>query len=128
MTSQALGLLCGFLVAHYLGDFSPLATPRMHEAKADGGPLSVIAAHALVHALLVAIVVILFSAPVSPAAATAAGVVFVTHFALDLTRSRLGSRFAALKDPGQNVFWYLLGLDQLAHLLILVALAAWIMR
>lgn len=127
VTGEAVGLLCGFLIAHYLGDFTPLATARMQEAKADAGPVLIIAGHAGVHALLAAAVVILVSGSVWPSAAIAAAVVLVTHFALDASRSMLGRRFPALNDPGDSAFWYLLGVDQLAHGLVLVAVAALIL-
>ncbi|MBI4514167.1 MAG: DUF3307 domain-containing protein [Gemmatimonadetes bacterium] len=125
MTAETFGLLCGLLVAHYLGDFTPLSTARMLEAKYSGGPLSPIAGHAAVHALLVALAVIVFvrSSPWLPAA-IAAPIEFATHFSIDAMRARLGRRIPALRDPGQNVYWYAFGIDQLAHALVLVGLAA----
>lgn len=127
MTAQAFWLLAGFLCAHHIGDFSPLATARMQEAKADGGPMMAIAAHAAVHGVLVAIVVALVLGLNAPPIATAFGIVFVTHFLLDAGRARLGRRFRALNDPGNSPFWHALGIDQLAHALVLVGLAGLIL-
>lgn len=124
MTAQAFWLLAGFLCAHCAGDFSPLATARMQEAKADGGPLLAIAAHAAVHGLLVAVVAALVVGLDPAALALAFGLVFVTHFLLDAGRARLGQRFPVLNDPGGSPFWHALGIDQLAHALVLLGLAA----
>ncbi len=107
MTGQAVVLLCGLLFAHYLGDYTPLATPRMQEAKAVGGPLLFIAAHAAVHALLVALVVAL-----------------VVGMAWPTLRAKLGQRYPKLNDCQKSGFWYSLGVDQLGHGLILVGVAA----
>lgn len=127
MTQQAIWLLAGLLAAHCAGDFSPLATARMLEAKANGGPLLSIAGHAAVHTLLVGLVLVLLAGPALTALAIAAGLVFVTHFALDAGRALLGRRFRVLNDTRERAFWYALGLDQLGHGLVLVGVAALIL-
>jgi hypothetical protein len=63
MTTTAILLLVVLFVAHYLGDYTPLATPRMQRAKAAGRPVGPIAAHALVHAALVALAVLAVARP-----------------------------------------------------------------
>ena len=55
MTAQTMVLLAFLFVGHFLGDFTPLASARMQEAKLSGTPLGPIALHALVHAVLVGI-------------------------------------------------------------------------
>ncbi|NIW35215.1 MAG: DUF3307 domain-containing protein [Gemmatimonadetes bacterium] len=127
MTLQAVWLLAGLLAAHCVGDFSPLATARMLEAKANGGPMTSIAGHAAVHAALVGIVVALLAGPALSALAVAAGLVFVTHFGLDASRALLGRRYRVLNDTRERAFWYALGLDQLGHGLVLVGVAAFIL-
>jgi hypothetical protein len=123
MTAEALWLLAGLLLAHYLGDFTPLASARMQEAKANAGPLPTIGAHAGIHGLLVGLAVALLAAPVWTLIIAAAAIEFVTHFGLDTVRARLGRRFPKLNDPGQRAFWYALGADQLGHGLVLLGLA-----
>jgi hypothetical protein len=124
MTIQAFWLLAGLLAVHSIGDFSPLATARMLEAKSNGGPLSQIAVHALVHTILVTIIIVVVAGAALPLIAIAAAIEFTTHFALDAGRSRLGQRYPALNDVRRNAFWYALGVDQLGHALVLVGLAA----
>jgi len=123
MTNQAAVLLAGFFFVHYLGDFTPLSTPGMLAAKANAKPIWLIAAHALVHTVLVASVILIVVFPAWLILALAAGIEFVTHFVLDAGRAKLGRRVPALNDPTRNVFWYVLGLDQFAHALVLVGLA-----
>ncbi len=123
MSAEAVRLLAALLFAHFLGDYTPLATARMQEAKANGGPMGMIAAHAGVHAILVGIAVLALARPSLGLLAAAVGIQFVTHLALDAFRARMSVQAPALQDPTQNVFWTALGLDQLAHALVLVAIA-----
>lgn len=124
MSTTATTLLVALFVGHFLGDFTPLATARMQKAKAEGGPMGPIAAHAGVHAILVAISVLAVLRPGLSMVAAAVAVEFVTHFAIDAVRARIGVRVPALSDPGSNPFWWALGVDQLLHGLVLIGIAA----
>ena len=124
MTGEAAVLLCGLFLAHYLGDFTPLATRRMLAAKADAKPLWPIAAHAGVHTGLMALVIALASSPGRSVLLLACAIQFITHFLLDAGRARLGRRYPVLNDPTRSRFWHALGLDQLAHAVVLIAVAA----
>jgi hypothetical protein len=123
VTLQGAGLLVALFAAHFLGDFTPLASARIQEAKARGTPLGPIALHALVHAILVAIAVAAVARPALSLVLAAAAVEFGTHLGLDWFRGRMGSRSPALSDPGTQAFWTALGLDQLAHALVMVGIA-----
>ena len=127
MTGQAVWLISGLLFGHFLGDFTPLATDRMQHAKANGGPLLPIFAHAAVHTLLAGTVIVLAAGPAWRIVAIAAAIELTTHFIIDAGRARLGLRFASLRSPSENAFWYALGADQLSHALILVGLAAYVL-
>ncbi len=124
MTTQAVLLLAGLFLAHFLGDFTPLATPRMLAAKANAQPIWLIAAHAGVHTALVTLVILLVVLPAGSTVLLAAAIQFATHFLLDAGRAKLGQIDPILNDPGRNRFWHLLGLDQLAHAFVLVGIAA----
>ncbi|MFC1530646.1 DUF3307 domain-containing protein [Gemmatimonadota bacterium] len=124
MTIQAAVLLTFLLVGHFLGDFTALSTPRMQEAKRKGTPIGPIALHALVHALLVGVAVAAIARPDPMLLLGAVTVEFWTHLGLDWFRGRMTARRPALADPGQPVFWTVLGLDQLAHGLVLVGIAS----
>jgi len=123
MSEQAAGLMAALLVAHFLGDFTPLATARMLEAKAVGRPIGPIAVHALIHAILVAIAVALAARPGWQMVGAAAAIEFWTHLVIDWTRGRMGAAMPALSESGDQQFWTVLGLDQLAHGLVLVWIA-----
>ncbi len=85
-----------------------------------------IAGHAAVHALLVALVAMLLVSPGWSNLALAAAIVFISHLALDGARSWLCQRFPVLSDPRAGPFWYYLGVDQLGHTLVLIGVAAFI--
>lgn len=118
-TTWLFGLL---FAAHYAGDFSPLITREMREAKTGLRSPGLIAAHAGVHTVLVfaAVGLVLRSWRL---ALLAAAIEFLTHFALDFAKMKLGGRFEVLRDPYRDPYWYAFGADQLAHALVLVAIA-----
>ncbi len=123
MTGDALWLLGALFLAHYLGDFTPLLTARMLEAKAQGSPLKPIAGHAAVHSVLVGVAVAVLAAPAWSLLLAVCGIEFGTHFVIDATRGRLARVFPVLRDPERGVYWHVFGLDQLAHMLVLLGLA-----
>ncbi len=124
MTADATLLLCALLFGHFVGDYTPLATARMQEAKATGGPLGPIAEHAAIHALITSALVALIAQPDVRLVALAGGIQFVTHLALDWGRGKLSALRPAFGDPGRQRFWTALGADQLAHALVLVWITA----
>jgi len=123
LTAEAAWLLAFLLIGHFLGDFTPLSTASMLRAKAVGAPLGPIGTHAAVHAGLVAVAVALVAGAGLGLVALAAALELVSHFAIDLGRGRLLRRFPPLGDPVNSSFWSVLGLDQLAHGLVLIGLA-----
>jgi hypothetical protein len=92
----------------------------MQEAKATGGPAGPIVAHAGVHAVLVGFAVGLVSRPGVLVLLVAVLLEFVTHLAIDWGRGRLGARRPLLGDAESQAFWVFLGIDQLAHYLVLL--------
>jgi len=123
MTEQAAVLLVFLFVGHFLGDFTPLATARMLEAKLTGSPIGPIALHALVHAVLVGLAVAAIARPVPMLILAAVTIEFWTHLGLDWVKGKMSVRRPALGDPDQPIFWTALGIDQLAHALVLVGIA-----
>lgn len=123
MTDVGAGLLSSLFLAHFLGDFTPLSTRRMRDAKAVGRPAGPIAAHAGVHALLVGVAVMVAGPPNLFLLAGAMAWEFGTHLGIDWFRGRLGGRYPSLQDPRTRAFWTTLGLDQLAHYLVLLSIA-----
>ncbi len=122
MSGADLLLLSLLLVAHAIGDFSPLSTAAMRAAKSGNGPVALIGAHAGVHALLVVVACVLARAPWDLVLA-AAGIELATHFAIDDVRMLAGRRYPVIQDPTRDPFWYVLGVDQLAHGVVLMAIA-----
>ncbi|MGD8495447.1 MAG: DUF3307 domain-containing protein [Gemmatimonadales bacterium] len=123
MTATGAWLLVALLVAHDLGDFTPLATERMREAKARGRPAWLIGMHAAIHGALVGVALLIVVRPSLTVLALAVGFELVTHFLIDLSKARLGIRVPSLGDMHTNPFWWVMGVDQLLHGLVLVGIA-----
>lgn len=126
MTYEAVALLAGLLLAHYLGDFTPLAPEPVQEAKAAGGPLLPIVGHAAIHGVLVGLAAGLIARPGWGLLAGAVAIEFGSHLLIDVCRAWLNARFAAIRSPDRQAFWYALGADQLAHTGVLVGLTAFL--
>lgn len=127
MSGQAVILLVALLTAHFLGDFTPLASPTMQDAKARGAPLAPIGAHAAIHAVLVGLAVAVVVRPIALVIIAASAAEFATHFGLDWIKGRLAGHRAEISDARRQVYWTLLGVDQLGHALVLVAIAAMVL-
>ena len=128
MTGTAALLVTALFVAHFLGDFTPLANARMQDAKSAGTPVGPIAVHAFVHALLAAVAVAVVLRPGAVPVLVAAAIVFGTHLGIDVLRGRLGARHPELSNPQRQGFWTALGLDQLLHGLVLIGVAWLVFR
>ncbi len=126
MTDQALTLLAVLLLTHYLGDFTHLSTPRMLEAKATGRSISWIGAHAGVHAVL-GLAVGLVARPTGGILLAAFVLELVTHFLIDTGRAKLCASFPSCATTDNDAYWYLLGVDQLLHGWVLLAIVAMVL-
>lgn len=124
MESQSAGLLVLLFVAHFLGDFTPLVTQAMLKAKAAGAPLGPFVRHAAIHGCLVALAVSAVARPDLGLLALAAGLEFGGHLSIDWIRAQAGQKWPAQANPSTQTYWTALGLDQLAHALVLIAIAA----
>jgi len=124
VTGHGISLLAFLFSAHFLGDFTPLATRRMLDAKAVGKPLGPIASHAAIHGVLVGLAVALVIRPGPGLIGMAALMEFGAHLAIDWVRGRLGGHWPTLSDPATQEYWTALGLDQLAHAFVLIGIAA----
>lgn len=116
-------LMAALLICHFLGDFTPLSTARMLEAKRTATSHGWILAHAAIHATLVGLVVTFVANAGLAVIFVAVAVELGTHFAIDEVRARVGVTWSRLGDPKERGFWYAMGVDQLAHGLVLVAIA-----
>ncbi len=125
MTTEAAWLLAGLMTAHFLGDFTVLATPRMLESKATGRSVQWIAAHAGVHGALATPVLLAFES--FGQALLIVAVIAVSHFVIDTGRSLLLTSYPILADSTRKAFWSALGFDQLLHGLVLIWVALYVL-
>lgn len=120
-------LLIAFQIKHFLADY-PLQYPYMYENKGQKtGWFSPLRDHAGIHALMTLFIAVVYFVEVSPemlareAFAVIALVVlfdFTTHFWIDRWKATRGV------GPDKSSFWIYLGLDQMYHHLVGIAITA----
>lgn len=110
------------MICHWLADFTHLSTPWMLKAKAIGKPLFPIFIHACVHGTLMCIV-LLFFAPINTVLFLTAFQI-VTHFCIDVLKGKLNVWFPSLADPKNSYHWWIFGLDQMAHQIVIILMTA----
>lgn len=113
-----IGVLIGLLFCHYLGDFTHLSRPYMLKAKAVGKPLRPILDHAAIHAVLMGALVWIMCGP-GPAVLVFI-IELVTHFLIDVLKGRLNVWYPKLANPATPWHWYVFGVDQLLHILVII--------
>ncbi len=90
-------------------------------AKRLGTPLYPIFIHALIHAFLFQIVLFLFVKDI-----TLVGNLSLfelgTHFSIDVLKGRLNGWFPKLSNPANKFHWYVFGLDQFLHQLVIITI------
>lgn len=113
------------LAAHFTLDFGYFLTPEMLKAKDTGSPLFPIAKHALAHTLAMSIIIAMFCPNVNflTCIAVAASIEFFSHWFIDTMKGKIGTRFPALKDSSNPLFWHLFALDQFLHVTIIIAIS-----
>lgn len=115
-------ILIGLFICHFLADFTHLSTAWMLNAKRFGTPLLPIAAHALVHAVLMTIFLLLLNV-------NNFGVLFlfqwITHLSIDVWKGRMNGWFPSLQNPANKWHWIIFGFDQLLHALVIIAMSVY---
>ena len=113
-------LLISLLFCHFLADYC-LTTPQMIKAKASGKKIQHIFLHSCVHAVLMTLVFFAFCIPLKTIL-----LLFTfelcSHFIIDYMKGLVGRMYPAFADNQQKPFWVLYGIDQLLHLLVIVAM------
>lgn len=113
-------LLILLIVCHFVADYC-LPTRQMLAAKASGKRVQYIVLHAGVHAVLMSGVLIAFGTGLRLVALLFA-IELVSHFIIDYAKGLMGRCFPACADVQKKAFWVVYGLDQLSHLLVIVAM------
>lgn len=123
MTKDSLFLLLSLQIAHLLGDFSPLSTKWMLAAKQSGKPLFPIFCHAMVHAALMFFPLHFFcgySITVIDLADAMILFQLISHFLIDVWKGKMSVWFPIFIDQNKAAFWYLFGIDQFFHQIVII--------
>lgn len=107
-------------VCHWAADYTHLSTPWMLNAKRLGKPLFPILAHAGVHTLLFFLAVLALHDVEK--ALIAAAIQLPTHFLIDVWKGRMNGWFPAIQSPANKFHWYMFGVDQFLHQLVIIVI------
>lgn len=119
-------LLLGLFFCHFLGDFSPLSTAWMLNAKRFGKPFLPILAHAAVHASLMGLCLCCTLGFADPYKLLyLIGFQLVTHFLIDVWKGRMNAWFPILQSPTNKWHWLIFGFDQYLHATVIVLMTAY---
>ena len=103
---------------HWLGDYTHLSTAWMLSAKRMGKPFLPILMHAGVHTLLFFTAIFILHG--SEAALIAALIQLPTHFLIDVWKGRMNGWFPKLQDISNKFHWWIFGIDQMLHHLVII--------
>jgi len=112
-------LLILFLVTHYIADYTHLSTSWMLVAKRSGTPLYPIFIHAFIHTSLMLAICSFFHLG-NQILAELFLLQLLSHFTIDVLKGKMNIWFSKVANPANKVHWYIFGLDQLLHQLVIV--------
>ncbi len=112
------GLFLLLLACHWAGDFTHLSRPYMLAAKRIGYPFGPILDHAVVHGALMFSVLFIAVSPI--AAITALFIEVPTHFGIDVLKGKMNEWVPSLQSPANTFHWWVFGIDQYAHVAVIV--------
>jgi hypothetical protein len=125
-------LLVFLFFCHWLGDYTHLSRPSMLAAKKFGKPLLPIFFHALIHAILMTTIIEVYfclkSNNYNPfefkytSVDTAFLTMLVSHFLIDVWKGKMNVWFPKLTNTASYYHWYVFGLDQLLHTIVIISI------
>jgi hypothetical protein len=110
------------LICHWAGDFTHLSRPYMLAAKKFGTPAKPIFDHAAVHGTLMGVATFCFTGNLL-AAAIVFTVQLATHFFIDVLKGKCNKWFPTVQNPAKYPHWYLFGVDQFLHIMVIAAIS-----
>ncbi len=116
-------------VCHWLADFTHLSTDKMLAAKRKGMPLLPILNHAGIHGALMGLVLAVYlkgSLHTMAIVFLAMGFETATHFIIDVLKGRLNVWYPQLANPANKFHWYIFGVDQFLHQMVIIIIAYYV--
>ena len=122
-------LLLSLFFCHFLADYTHLSTNWMLSAKRIGKPHFPIFCHALIHASLMSVVVSYYAYSIKgidvfafkyDIVDTLFLIQLISHFCIDVLKSKMNVWFPALANPANKFHWWLFGADQFLHASVII--------
>lgn len=110
-------------LCHFFGDYSHLSTSWMLSAKSKGTPLLPIFAHACMHMGLMFLALVIFIQPTHAQLAICCLLQLFSHFGIDVLKGKLNVWYPVISNPAQKPHWYVFGIDQTLHQLVIILMA-----
>lgn len=104
-----------------MADYTHLSRPYMLAAKRFGTPVLPILGHAAIHAVLMLIVLLIFSSIWK--AVLLSLFILLTHWGIDILKGKMNLWFPKLQDSSNKYHWWVFGLDQLLHTSVILIVA-----
>lgn len=127
MTLAAVYLLLALNICHWIGDYTHASTSWMLSAKRIGKPLLPIFVHALIHTLLMGIVIMAYTMD----AYLTNNLMFIqlfSHFLIDVLKGKMNVWYPNVSQPQNKSHWYIFGLDQLLHQIVIIIMVFIILK
>jgi hypothetical protein len=107
------------LLCHFFADYTHLSTKWILDAKRYGTPTYPILCHAGLHAFFMAVVLKCFGCDWLTVAVLYT-IQLLTHFAIDVWKGRMNVWFPSLQSPANKWHWWIFGIDQTLHILVIL--------
>jgi hypothetical protein len=120
-------ILIILLIIHWAADYTHLSRPYMLAAKKTGSPLMPILHHSFIHAGFMMSAIIIYQHVTNTFTIDIILLCFIieliTHFFIDVLKGKLNVWFPSLANPANPFHWYVFGLDQLLHFLVIILIS-----
>lgn len=113
-------------ICHWAADYTQLSRPYMLSAKALGWPLEPIFDHAVIHGVLMGVIAYLYTFSFK-IAIVVYGLQTLSHFIIDVLKGRTCAHFQSLRDNKNLYHWWVFGIDQLLHQIVIIHIANYVL-
>ncbi len=117
-------ILLVLFFCHFLADYTHLSMDFMLNAKRLGTPLYPIFLHALIHASLMLVCIVLFFGFNGFFALGLFLFQLCTHFIIDVWKGKMNYWFPNLQSNTNKWHWIIFGFDQFLHALVIIVMAS----
>lgn len=117
-------ILVTLFFCHFLADYTHLSMAFMLNAKRLGTPLYPILLHALIHASLMLVCIVLFFGFSGIFALGLFLFQLITHFLIDVWKGKMNYWYPSLQSSDNKWHWVIFGFDQFLHAMVIIIMTS----